>query len=233
MNEQKHIVEIFIIKTFIFAKIFWYYEFEKIMNEKSNVTFVFFSKFEQSNRRNFRTMNSNNELIEKNNDFDDDKNVETIFDNVWFFIQTKTFDDDNSNNFFIVFTFDENNDNAIVDETNKNVRKKRIHVTRINDFYVRFDIFETNVLNNTLNNFTNFQNLNQNIFFCENINREICEIRRFHDHKNEIFEVFRFRFQNFCFCFYFDCQNFCENRIFQKNVTNVHRIQHLTKLTSN
>ena len=165
MNEQKHIVETSIIKTLILAKIFWYYEFEKIMNERSNVTSVFFSEFEQSNRRNFRAMNSNDELIEENSDFDNDENVETIFENVWFLIQAKTFDDDDSNNFFIAFTFDENDDDAIVDETNKKTRKKRAHIARMNDFYVRFEIFETNVLNNTLNDVTNSQNLIQKISF--------------------------------------------------------------------
>ena len=165
MNEQKHIAETFIIKTLILAKILWYYEFEKIMSERSNVTFAFLFEFEQSNRRNLRAMNSNDELIEENNDFDDDENVEAILDDVWSFIQAKTFDDDDSNNFLTAFTFDENDDDAIVDEANKNARKKRAHIARMNDLYVRFDVFETSVLNNTLSDFTNFQNLIQNTFF--------------------------------------------------------------------
>ena len=41
-QNQKHIVETFIIKSIILNKIFWYYEFEKIMNKKSNIISIFF-----------------------------------------------------------------------------------------------------------------------------------------------------------------------------------------------
>ena len=52
------------------------------MNEKSNVTFVFLFKFEQFDRRNLQTMNLNDEIVEENNDFDDDEDVDEIFDDV-------------------------------------------------------------------------------------------------------------------------------------------------------
>ena len=82
MNEQKHIVEASIIKALILAKVFWYYEFEEIMSERSNVTFVFLSESGQPNRRNLRAVSSNDELVEENSDFDDDEDVEAVLDDV-------------------------------------------------------------------------------------------------------------------------------------------------------
>ena len=59
MIEQEHIENASIIKSLILNKCVWYYQFENVLSDKSNVTFAFLFEFEQSDRRNLKNVNQN------------------------------------------------------------------------------------------------------------------------------------------------------------------------------
>ena len=176
MIDQKHIVEIFIIKTIIVAKVFWYYEFEKIMSERSNVTSIFLFESEQSNRRNLQIVASKNVEKQNNNDIDVENDV--LFEENWSTNSRAIFSE-----FVAELTQNLLNDDEINDKTKKNVRKKKTRDIQIDEMLTRFEIFDANFLNkfavhfarkisifiwlidNAFDDVTNSENLTQNIFF--------------------------------------------------------------------
>ena len=142
MIDQKHIVEIFIIKAIILTKMLWYYEFEKIMSERSNVTSISFFEFEQSNRRNLQTIVSKNEKIEKQNNNDIDVEDDWIFEDVWSTSFRAVFFE-----FVVELIRDFFDDDKINDETKQNVRKKKARNVQIDEMMIRFEVFDANFLN--------------------------------------------------------------------------------------
>ena len=70
-----NIDETFTIKNKIFEMCSWYYEFEKIFDDKFNVTFSYFSKSNRSNRRNLKSLNTQNEKMNETSTIENEKKI--------------------------------------------------------------------------------------------------------------------------------------------------------------
>ena len=53
----------------------WYYEFEKIFDDKLNVTFSYFSESNRSNRRNLKSLNTQNEKMNETSTIENEKKI--------------------------------------------------------------------------------------------------------------------------------------------------------------
>ena len=158
-QSQEHIAETSIIKSIILNKISWYYEFEKIMNERSNVISIFLSESEQSNRRNFKSVDLDDETIEKNDNSVIENDVVDDIDEKLFWNSTQSKRDSVS-----IASFDE------IDEKINNAMKMKARIereikTKIQKLVARFEINNALLTENVSENSTNSHDLTQNSFF--------------------------------------------------------------------
>ena len=75
LKKNINIDETFTIKNKIFEMRSWYYEFEKIFDDKFNVTFSYFSKLNRSNRRNLKSLNTQNEKMNETSTIENEKKI--------------------------------------------------------------------------------------------------------------------------------------------------------------
>lgn len=128
--DQKKIKRIFIIRIIILNKCAWYYEYEKIFCDKFNVTLFFLFEFDQSNCRNFKFVDANDD------DFIALENAISVFQwsTIQAFVEFENVDFTDENSIDVQLVHD------IVKETT--AKKTIVSRTHLNDFYVRFHNFD-------------------------------------------------------------------------------------------